>query len=148
VLLPEELNLLEQRTDPIRGLGWTIILDRETSDAQTQRIIDAWKVVAAIGRADDAHLGAFPSCAEVEARLPHWLNEQVFAEHNFSFRNWCNDLEDREWIWWCGARTSNGTFRIDLQAFAMPISDWTLWAVTQIVGATVLYRDLYIRSER
>ena len=130
-------------TESVDGLGWTIIPPSETTDYVFDRIVTAWKLVASYGRWCDKELGEWPSADKIEEELPAWMTPRRFSEYNFGFPEWCGDIQEREWIWWWGRRCDSGEIRIDIKAFAMPISDWTIRAVIQLAGGEIAYRDVY-----
>lgn len=143
----EVINLVTGRADQVVGLSWTILLASGTTDAVLEKIRNAWVVVAGLGRAEDTELGEWPLFDEFRDRLPGWLSSDAFKDHGYCVETWWSDLEEREWIWWSSARQKDGTVRIVLKAFAMPISDWTLRAVIELAGATIIARDINIADE-
>jgi hypothetical protein len=143
----ELVNVESCRTDPVDGLSWTFLLAESTSNETVEKIRSAWAVVASFGRNDDVELGDWPSLREIERQVPTWLSSTSLAAHGYNFECWGGDLVDREWIWWSCIRRKDNKVEIQLKAFGMPISVWTLKVVIELAGAQILDSDIFVSDD-
>lgn len=143
----ELVNVASCRSDPVDGLSWTFLLAESTSSETIEKIKSVWTVVASFGRNDDVALGNWPSVHEIERQLPTWLSSSSLAEHGYNFECWSGDLVDREWIWWSCIRRKDNKVEIQLKAFGMPISVWTLKVVIELAGAQILDSDIFVSDD-
>lgn len=142
-MFQEEKNVGQARPDERPpDLGYSLIFRSTDPSGFLERFRDVWRVVASWGRFCDDDAGDWPTEEECLASLPLEFSSSLTVTRKDDISGWLDDVHDRDWVLWSSALVGR-CVKIDLSSKSMPISTWPIRLVAEIVGATIIYADLW-----